>query len=250
MINRKFAIHLLDLCNYSYLNKDDCKVTIEGLGYKDFKFFESKNSQAFGATKDGEVYIVFRGTQFIHDPEIEDIMASFKTSRVLFQNKFVHSGYYEYYSNIRDQIHQYLDLFPHLEKVFIGYSIGGAAACFLGLEYDGQVYAFASPRSFGKCFEDNETITNIQYNKDVLTQLPFGLNKFKHIGKTMILKKDGSMSENGSFTNAFNKLKLTTIALIMVPIIGFKIGLLVAHYFYKNHDSNTYIKLLKDSNEN
>lgn len=249
MINRKNATHLLDLCDYAYLNKDDCKVMIEGLGYNDFVFFENKNSQAFGATKDNNVYIVFRGTQFIHEPEIKDIIASFRTQRTTFNGNTVHRGYYEYYDNLKDTIHNYLDKFPKLKKVFVGYSLGASSACFLGQEYDGEVYAFATPKAFNYEYQ-NPKIKNILYTKDVLTQLPFAINNFKHIGTILTLKKDGTLSENGSFKNALNKLKLALVLLILLPAIGLKASFFIGKYFYSNHTISKYRTLLNDNNEN
>ena len=249
MINRKYAIHLLELCNHVYLNKDDCKVMIEALGYTNFVFFENKNSQAFGATKDNTVYIVFRGTQIIENPEIKDVIASFKPHKTTFKGNTVHKGYYEYYDNLKDTIHNYLDKFPKLEKVFVGYSLGASSACFLGQDYDGKVYAFATPKSFNYDYPD-EKIVNILYNKDVLTQFPFGINNFKHIGKILTLKKDGSITENGSFKNVLNKLKLSLVLLILLPLIGLKVSIFIGRYFYNNHSISRYKDLLKGDNEN
>jgi len=243
------ADKLLELCDISYLSESEIETILIEDGYTNFKYFENKNSQAFGITKDDKAYIVVRGTEFNSFNEIEDVISTFRLLKSDLNGKKVHYGYYNYFDNIRSQLEEYIKDHSDKDFIFTGYSMGGTTATFLSYLYPNSItYTFATPMSVTSDFDnENRKIYNFYSDKDLFAQMPYGFRGFKHFGKRYAIKKDGEIRQDGSTRNIVNRFKLTLLGLAIAPWIMLKIGFFIGRYFYRNHNTPVYKERLKNA---
>lgn len=245
--DNELALQLMKLCNESYKELNVIQYNLSQYGYKNVTFFENSSSQAFGTTKDNNVYIVFRGTQY-DDFEWKDIRASFRFSKyTLTKNLYVHKGYYQYYLKIQRQIHEYVKLHKDKNLIITGYSLGGAMALNFSYEYPNSLtYVFATPRAVSKSFVNvKRNIYSVIADNDILSEIPLGINGYIHWGKNRIIKNDGTVVKNKNIA----KLLAYGISILpfFIPIALFNFKSLAAHYFLKQHSRPNYIERLENA---
>lgn len=252
ILNIEKALHLLHLCNEVYKDYEILKYNLTLLGYKNIQFFDKNGAQAVCMTDENNaVTVVFRGAQFNGNFEWNDLKASFKLSSYKVDNKRVHKGYYQYYLKLQNQIKDYIEQYnrDNNKLTITGFSLGGAMAMHLAYEFPNSVtYVFGTPKSMSSDFKNvNREIYNFTTDLDMLSEVPFGINKFIHFGKRLTLKDDGTIVNKSKKKIALYILFL----LILMPLMPFlfilNIKSFVFQYIFNQHSSYKYIERIENA---
>lgn len=251
-VNIEKALHLLHLCNEVYKDYEIIKYNLTLLGYKNIQFFDKSGAQAACMTDDNNtVTVVFRGAQFNGNFEWNDLKASFKLSSYKVDNKRVHKGYYQYYLKLQNQIKDYIEQYNLNNNTIqiTGFSLGGAMAMHLAYEFPNSItYVFGTPKSMSSDFKDvDREIYNFTTDLDMLSEVPFGINKFIHFGKRLTLKDDGTIINKSK-----KKISLYILfLLILMPLMPFlfilNIKSVVFQYIFNQHSSYKYIERIENA---
>lgn len=245
------SLHMLNLCNESYKEYNIIKHNLSNIGYSNIKLFDKNGAQAVCMTDSNNiVHIVFRGAQFNGNFEWNDLKASFKVSSYTVDNKRVHKGYYQYYLKLQNQIKEYIEEYNTDDNTLLitGFSLGGAMALHLAYEYPNSVtYVFGTPKSMSKDFKNiDREIYNFTTDVDVLSEVPFGINKFIHFGERLTLKTDGEIIKKSKKKLAFYFLFLIILIPVMPLLLIFNIKSFVFQYFFNQHSSYKYIERIEN----
>lgn len=251
-MNVEKALHLLHLCNEVYKDYEILKYNLSLLGYKNIQFFDKNGAQAACMTDENNVVtVVFRGAQFNGNFEWNDLKASFKLSSYKVDNKRVHKGYYQYYLKLQNQIKEYIEEHNINNNTIqlTGFSLGGAMAMHLAYEYPKSVtYVFGTPKSVSSDFKDvNREIYNFTTDLDMLSEVPFGINKFMHFGKRLTLKDDGTIVNKSKKKIALYILFLLILISLMPVFFIFNIKSFMFQYIFSQHSMYKYIERIENA---
>ncbi len=171
---------------------------------------KKRDSQGYAIWKENTIYFSFRGTSEVKDiTDVVDIR-----SKNLGNNIIVHTGFYEQFMAIENQITQdctnLLNSYPIERIIFAGHSMGGSIATIASLFYarkfnDKHVtcHTFGTPKTgnigFVEAFKEYvDESKRVEVEEDIIPTLP--INKiFLHVPDRILIK-----SKN---TNIFNKIK-------------------------------------------
>lgn len=100
----------------------------------------------FTTTRDGVMYVVFRGTLFTSGLEFAQEWAedAFSLPLVKFEKGYVHCGFYGAWNPLRGPVEKLTSTAPEL--VIVGHSLGGAIATQCWAELGGKLMTFGCPR--------------------------------------------------------------------------------------------------------
>lgn len=127
-------------------------------------------TQALVAIDEQYIYIGYRGTD-----EAEDWLADLKYVKTDFPGGGrVHSGFYDHYYEVRNQISATLKLLPNLPVIVTGHSLGGVSLM-AGVEFRAIAgYFFGSPRIGNTAFVKRVTfpVYRFEHKTDPVTYTP------------------------------------------------------------------------------
>jgi hypothetical protein len=187
---------------------------------------KKRDSQGYAIWKDNTVYFSFRGTRDITDiTDVIDIR-----SKDLGNNIIVHTGFYEQFMAIENQITQdtinLINSYPIERLIFAGHSMGGSIATIASLFYarkfnDKHItcHTFGSPRTGNKTFADSfielvDESRRVEVEEDIIPMLPIN-KRFIHVPNRILIRGDSNMdlftkikyvAENHSCENYIEKL--------------------------------------------
>lgn len=174
------------------LSDEAYKDKIELKGY-DSKFIEDKDTdtQCHILHDEGEVYIVFRGTESFTDWA--------NNLKVKFNEEGIHSGFNRAYNSIRFKIMNHLnDIDYRFKSIFVcGHSRGGALAviCAHRLKHVTRVATFGSPmvgdKDFHKAYQRHDRTFRWENYLDFVTRLPSDKAGYKPVGQIKWLTRSG-----------------------------------------------------------
>lgn len=189
---------LLDYLDIAMMSYSDSP-TVE-----DFKIIKEYNNketgvQYFIGERNGKIILSFRGSD-----ELKDWITNFKfwQKTVPYGNTEtkvkIHSGFYEAYQTVRNDILNFFDDYLIEHKVncidMVGHSLGGGILilCAVDLQFHHpkiqyNVVTFGCPRVGNKAFAKsyNKRLVKtlrVENGNDIVTKLPFKILGFKHVG--------------------------------------------------------------------
>jgi predicted lipase len=153
------ASHCLVVSTSVY--EDDPTPSLRRAGLRLIAIFSKNSTQALIATDGDTIYLSYRGTD-----EFKDWVTDLKYVKIDFPGGGrVHSGFYAYYAEVRDQIQTALKTLPALPVIVTGHSLGGVSLM-AGVEFNAVAgYFFGIPR-IG--------------NTDFVNRVDFPVYRFEH----------------------------------------------------------------------
>jgi triacylglycerol lipase len=247
MVNEENELkYYAEVCKLSYKEKEKFLSESE-LYYKlDIytpSFIERDNAFCFVYKHNKKLVITIRGTNDSNDAmdNIKIARTHYSSSTGVYCGK-IHSGFIEYYENVRDNIRKkivkYIESKDETKEekgiVFCGHSLGSAACCIAALDSSYlancpkiKVFSYGSPRvgdkEFSKQFNKRIECFRVVNQNDPVTKIPFPF-RFTHVKKEIFLK------EKNYFWNIFHKTGL---------LFTGKMGVL-----YEDHNLDKYIEKL------
>lgn len=183
------------LCSIVYLNDENERVRrFKGLGYTSVTWFDKNDTQAAMLRRGDVSYLIFRGTDSVHDWILDADIRKIKT-----RFGYVHHGFWNGLNAIWNDV---LKANDGLESKYVvcGHSLGAAeatlAACLLE-QYDNVkvlgVYLFGSPRVGGYSFKYPKVKTfRVVNGTDIVTRVPSPV-RFKHVGDRIYINRNGKL---------------------------------------------------------
>lgn len=225
------ALQAVELADLVYEKWEDVARQLGLLGYKQWKFFDEGETEAFVASSDTEVVYAFRGTTSLKDwlynldiftvkvsGDDEQRALDVFTGKVSDDEQRVHEGFYKATSRVADSVllavKTYMgkpDSCGHYKKKLtgVGHSLG-AACCVLfsriwAKEFMPTLHIFGCPRTCNKEFAAYYALTGLGRNtfrwvneNDVVCRVPSRI-RFHHVGREMYLDWRGQLIRTSTF---------------------------------------------------
>ena len=196
------ALKMSELSLIAYKSQKEIRASVEKLGYSQFKFFDSSNTQAFMVGTDEVIILSFRGTESIQD-WITDLKIKFVQGPL----GKVHKGFYAALMSIWKDVKEALLKFQrNSQSVWItGHSLGGAlatlaVAALIEENCDvGGAYTFGQPRvgseKFAKKLDSQYKYRffRVVNNEDIVTRIPTRLMGYYHVGSDVYIDALGML---------------------------------------------------------
>lgn len=198
MFDIKRALQLAYYSSLVYKGYTDVENALKGY---EFHWFDKDGTQALIViTKEGDIILSFRGTE----PEnLGDWVSDINISKTKTKFGYIHSGFWEAYNNIGNDIQATFDTMDlvNTRNIYItGHSLGGALAMigafFLRIPVAG-VYTFGCPRVGDKTFANNFDTRfsgrtyRLVNNCDIVTRTPPRIGSYQHCEQLVYIDKDG-----------------------------------------------------------
>ena len=196
--------NLTKCCKYSWMSYFNPSI-------KKYDFVSSKRSISFlkGDTVSSQaIYIKENNVSYFAFRGSSDLM-NMKDALTIIPTKtdigYIHSGFYNQYLSLKDQVHEILKTDDSHEIYFVGHSMGGCVALITATfmkeaVHDKKVncYTYGSPCTGDKVFIDKanssiDDLLSIELKTDIVPYLPL-IPFFKKPDNTLILNKDMSLS--------------------------------------------------------
>lgn len=228
----KVAGTLARLAQSVYLESDEMGLFAQDLGFSEFDWIESADTQAAVLETDRQRALVFRGTSNVHDWLTN--LDAWRGTREEFVGE-VHQGFYDALMIVLDDIVPLVQK-DHKTLYITGHSLGGALATLAkGIFPHGRLYTFGSPRVGDKEFA--ESIDNLGHNfrftnnNDIVPRVPFG--DYKHAGVNYHFTHTGRMWSDPEWW-------MVGADRIVARFVKFRLADGV-----KDHDMGEYVRLVK-----
>jgi len=198
-------MNLLNTCKYSKIVYQDPMNSEGELTLKhSYQYIQDDETGAdmyIIILNEKEIILSFRGSE-----SAQDWYQTIKISKTPFLTANdcrvkVHSGFYEQYTSISQQIMNHIKENSKLTTIYCtGHSLGGALATIASIDIKLQFkhlhvkcYTFGAPRvgnnSFKKLFNNNvDYSARVVYNNDIVTKMPSCFRSYRHTNKKIKLK--------------------------------------------------------------
>jgi predicted lipase len=208
-MTRKEALYNSKLSVLAYSNKD--QINWDEYGLELVKWIENKKSdtQGFVATKDKNIYVVWRGSESKKDFQND---ASIDKVPFIEENEKVHIGFKYCWESVVGDTYDTIDTaLENLQGettdiVVCGHSLGGAVATLYAYSikkhyphYNVKATTIGSPRVGNKAFKENYDKSGIDtlrivHNNDLVTHTPY--IGFHHVNYQVRLDTAGNRLQN------------------------------------------------------
>ena len=215
-MTRKEALYNAKLAVLAYSNKD--QINWDAYGLSLVKWIENKKSdtQGFVATKDKNIYVVWRGSESKKDFQND---ASIDKVPFLNEGEKVHIGFKSCWESVVGDTYDAIDTaLENLQGettdiVVSGHSLGGAVATLYAHSikkhyphYNLKATTIGSPRVGNKVFKENYDKSGIDtlrivHNNDLVTHTPY--IGFHHVNYQVRLDTAGNRLQNDKSLKSF-----------------------------------------------
>ena len=215
-MTRKEALYNAKLAVLAYSNKD--QINWDAYGLSLVKWIENKKSdtQGFVATKDKNIYVVWRGSESKKDFQND---ASIDKVPFLNEGEKVHIGFKSCWESVVGDTYDAIDMaLENLQGettdiVVSGHSLGGAVATLYAHSikkhyphYNLKATTIGSPRVGNKVFKENYDKSGIDtlrivHNNDLVTHTPY--IGFHHVNYQVRLDTAGNRLQNDKSLKSF-----------------------------------------------
>ena len=209
------AIHMLRHANLAYFTEEEIKKSLALHGYE-CVYLTAKEGiyepQGFFAYNEKVAILCFRGTEPTNFNDWLTDLSLLKTQFVWGQ---VHTGFYKSIDLLWPQIKEVLEKYYYGKpnKLFVtGHSLGAAMATVGAARIEAEllmhpvsVYTFGSPRVFDQMAANTYNAImgsrtfRIVNNNDVVTDIPFEMMGFSHVGSFKYLDTNGMLKTDPSW---------------------------------------------------
>jgi len=200
----------------AYKGEAEVRDATAACGFSQFRFFDSRDTQAFMTANANTVIVAFRGTQ---PADLKDWMTDADIVLVKGPYGLVHAGFQRGLTAVWPAIADTLLSFQGAGKTvwFTGHSLGAALATLAvatlrappsGKAVQG-LYTFGSPRVGDRTFEQGfdadckGSCFRYVNNADVVTRVPLRAAGYTHVGTFLYFDKDGTLHNDISFWDKF-----------------------------------------------
>ena len=162
-------------------------------GFELVEIFSVVETQAFLAHNGKYAVLAFRGTE----GKWQDIQSDIRTKRKRTEQGKIHSGFYDAYSLVSNQVKARLEDVKHLPLYITGHSLGGALATVATQDFEksgykdriAACYTFGSPRVGNADFDKNirSPIYRVLHFIDIVTFVPLFSMGFVPVGDVRYL---------------------------------------------------------------
>lgn len=201
----------------AYCSEDVVRKNFETHDFKFLKGIRQDNTDCYVVTKEPDIIIIFRGTEFISFAEWK---RNFEFSPIPWPaGGRVHKGFNKalkviWENGLQNLLKELRDE-PGRKRnfYFTGHSLGGALATLASSLFHFEsknhsahefiaLYIFGAPRAGNKTFQQNFKIQNawrIENNSDIVTQAPSSwIYRYRHIGESKYIDRKGEILTNPS----------------------------------------------------
>ncbi len=184
--------------------------------FKDFKFFDTDETQAFVMANNNMIVVSFRGTE---PTKIEDWLTDLNFNYVdgPLEGR-VHDGFFTALNNVWQKLERTISRFRANKPKSLwitGHSLGAAVATLAVAKLRDQdrpvdgLYTFGQPRTGDRTFARNFNMEFKPYafrfvnNNDIVTRVPPRAMKFSHVGTFRYFTESGDLVDDISWWNRF-----------------------------------------------
>lgn len=243
------ALRLGEASALAYKSKQQIEEYVSNeWGFKDFKYFNKSDAQAFIVANDEVMILAFKGTQ-----SIQDWLTDFKIQFVKGPFGMVHKGFLQALDHILPDIKKAIAKFHYRGQSFwiTGHSLGGALAVLTAAHFVERrfkingLYTFGQPRvgnyefvnNFGSKF--NQRHFRIVNNEDIVTRIPPRALGYLDSGNVLYFDSFGVLRKDPKWWQEFLDV---SFSFIMRASDRFKALQKQFPNGLEDHDMNKYIE--------